>query len=97
MVGVSGVRGRVGDPLIPELVTGLAAAFGAFMRLEGGSGPTYVGRDSRISGPMFSRAVISGLQSVGVAFEQAGKGQVILGQEHDLAQRDQVLHGQLLA
>ena len=72
MVSVSGVRGRVGDPLTPELVAGLAAAFGTFMRRDGGRGPTYVGRDSRVSGPMFSRAVISGLQSVGVAVVDLG-------------------------
>ena len=66
MVSVSGVRGRVGAPLTPELMAGLAAAFGAFVRRESGDGPVYIGRDSRTSGPMFARAVISGLQSVGV-------------------------------
>ncbi len=70
MVSVSGVRGRVGAPLTPELVSALAAAFGAFVRLESGhrpvDGPVYVGRDSRTSGPMFVRAVAAGLQSVGV-------------------------------
>jgi len=66
MVSVSGVRGRVGAPLTPELIAGLAAAFGSFMRRESGDGPVYVGRDSRTSGPMFVRAVVAGLQSVGV-------------------------------
>ena len=65
MVSVSGVRGRVGDPLTPELMSQIAAAFGTFMRTESAGGPIYIGRDSRVSGPMFSRAVISGLQSVG--------------------------------
>jgi phosphomannomutase len=65
MVSVSGVRGRVGSPLTPELMSGIAAAFGAFLRSEDEHGPVYVGRDSRTSGPMFSRAVIAGLQSVG--------------------------------
>lgn len=65
MVSVSGMRGRVGSPLTPELVGGIAAAFGAFM--AGGSrGPVCLGRDSRTSGPMFARAVTAGLQSVGV-------------------------------
>ncbi|HIN51318.1 MAG TPA: phosphoglucosamine mutase [Gemmatimonadetes bacterium] len=72
MVSVSGVRGRVGAPLTPELIAGLAAAFGAFMRGERGRGPVYVGRDSRTSGPMFLRAVIAGLQSVGVAVIDLG-------------------------
>lgn len=65
MVSVSGVRGRVGAPLTPELMAGIAAAFGGFLRTEGEGGPVYVGRDSRTSGPMFTRAVVAGLQSVG--------------------------------
>src|SRR5579862_2730924 len=60
MVSVSGVRGRVGEALTPELVTTYAAGFGAWAR-----GPIVVGRDSRVSGPMFHRAVLAGLQSVG--------------------------------
>lgn len=65
MVSVSGIRGRVGDPLTPELVAGVAAAFGAFLRSEGRGDTVCVGRDSRTSGPMFERAVTAGLQSVG--------------------------------
>jgi phosphomannomutase len=65
MVSVSGVRGRVGDPLTPELMAGVAAAFGAFMTQGRPGGPIFVGRDSRTSGPMFNRAVTAGLQSVG--------------------------------
>lgn len=72
MVSVSGVRGRVGDPLTPELITGIAAAFGAFLRHEGDSGPVYVGRDSRTSGPMLQRAVVAGLQSVGCPVTELG-------------------------
>jgi phosphomannomutase len=65
MVSVSGVRGRVASPLTPELMSGIAAAFGAFLRAEGHLGAVFVGRDSRTSGPMFQRAVEAGLQSVG--------------------------------
>lgn len=65
MVSVSGVRGRVGAPLTPELIVGLGAAFGGFLRSEGDTGPVYVARDSRTSGPMFVRAAIAGLMSVG--------------------------------
>lgn len=72
MVSVSGVRGRVGDPLTPELVTAISAGFGTFMMRDGGRGPIYVGRDSRVSGPMLSRAVIAGLQSVGVEVVDLG-------------------------
>lgn len=72
MVSVSGVRGRVGAPLTPELMAGIAAAFGGFLRGEGDMGPVYVGRDSRTSGPMFERAVVAGLQSVGCAVVTLG-------------------------
>ncbi len=73
MVSVSGVRGRLGDPLTPELVAGIAAAFGAFLRAEGADGPVLVGRDSRTSGPMLSRAVVAGLQSVGCPVVELGR------------------------
>jgi len=65
MVSVSGFRGRVGDPLTPELMTSLAAGFGAFL-MERGDGPRiFLGRDSRTSGPMLARSATAGLQSVG--------------------------------
>ena len=65
MVSVSGFRGRVGDPLTPELVTALAAGFGAFLRREHGEAAVCLGRDSRTSGPMLARSAAAGLQSVG--------------------------------
>jgi phosphomannomutase len=65
MVSVSGFRGRVGDPLTPELVTALAAGFGSFLRSTGAGSKLLVGRDSRTSGPMLARSVIAGLMSVG--------------------------------
>ena len=65
MVGVSGVRGRVGFALTPEIVCQYAAAFGAFSLGRSASRVIVVGRDSRVSGPMFHRAVVSALQSVG--------------------------------
>lgn len=66
MVSVSGIRGRIGDPLTPELVCGAAAAFGAFLRTEGAQGPLVIGRDSRTSGAMLRAAAVAGLQSVGI-------------------------------
>ncbi len=65
MVSVSGIRGRVGEGLTPELVGRYAAGFGAWVRTQGHR-TVVVGRDSRVSGPMFHRVVISALQSVGV-------------------------------
>ena len=72
MVSVSGFRGRVGHPLTPELVTGVAAGFGAFLRGEGRGDTVCVGRDSRTSGPMFQKAVEAGLQSVGTRVVDLG-------------------------
>ena len=72
MVGVSGVRGRVGEGLTPEVVATFAAAFGAYSIRETGRKTIVVGRDSRVSGPMFLRAVISALQSVGAEVIDVG-------------------------
>ena len=65
MVSVSGFRGKVGSCLTPELISSLAAAFGAFLEGEGSPGPVYLARDSRSSGEMFSDAARAGLVSVG--------------------------------
>jgi phosphomannomutase len=65
MVSVSGIRGQVGGALTPEVVSRYAAAFGAWSLAQGGSRRIVVGRDSRVSGPMFHRVVVGTLQLVG--------------------------------
>jgi phosphomannomutase len=67
MVSVSGVRGRVGAGLTPEVMARFTAAFGAYIRESSGRArPRIVlARDSRTSGPMFARIVAGALQSVG--------------------------------
>jgi len=66
MVSVSGVRGRVGEALTPEIVAKFAAGFGAWtLARSGGKARVVVGRDSRVSGPMFQPVVHAALQSVG--------------------------------
>src|ERR1041385_2866037 len=65
MVSVSGIRGRVGTSLTPEIVARYAAGFGAWTAARGKSRAIVVGRDSRVSGPMFHRAAVAALQSVG--------------------------------
>jgi phosphomannomutase len=66
MVSVSGVRGRVGEALTPEIMAKFAAGFGAWaLARNGGKATIVVGRDSRVSGPMFHPVVLSALQSVG--------------------------------
>ena len=72
MVSVSGFRGRVGESVTPELVAGLAAAYGAFLREEGDGEHVVVGRDSRTSGPMLVRAAVAGLLSVGCRVTELG-------------------------
>jgi phosphomannomutase len=72
MVSVSGVRGRVGGALTPELLGGFAAQFGSWAMQASGRGTIVVGRDSRVSGPMFHRAVLASLQSVGVTVIDVG-------------------------
>jgi phosphomannomutase len=65
MVSVSGVRGRVGDGLTPEVIAHFASGFGAYVRGRDHGRTVVIGRDSRVSGPMFVRAATAALQSVG--------------------------------
>ena len=65
MVSVSGIRGRVGAGLTPEVVATYAAGFGAWATGLKPGRPIVVGRDSRVSGPLFHRVVLSALESVG--------------------------------
>jgi len=61
MISVSGVRGIFADTLTPEIATNFATHFGVFSQ----RGKIIVGRDSRVSGPAMSKAIISGLLKVG--------------------------------
>ena len=60
-IGISGVRGVVGESFTPELAVSFARAFASFV----GQGAVLVGRDTRPSGQMIERAVVAGLQSAG--------------------------------
>ncbi len=70
MVGVSGIRGIVGQDLTEEIVARYAKAFGAWAAAR--IPLVVVGRDARESGPVFERAVIDGLVSVGCDVVQVG-------------------------
>jgi phosphomannomutase len=65
MVSVSGIRGRVAEGFSPELVARYAAAFGAWSLKAGTSRSVVLGRDSRVSGPLFHSVACAALQSVG--------------------------------
>ncbi|OYV74480.1 MAG: hypothetical protein B7Z72_00025 [Gemmatimonadetes bacterium 21-71-4] len=72
MVSVSGIRGRVGEALTPDVVARYAAAFGAWASAAGGSRTVVVGRDSRVSGPMFHHIAVGALQAVGCTVMDIG-------------------------
>ena len=59
VVSISGVRGVVGEGLTPDVMLSFARAFGAWC-----GGAVVLGRDSRVSGPMFHQAVTAGLLAV---------------------------------
>ena len=60
-IGVSGIRGVVGEFLTPSLACACAQAFGSYV----GRGTVVVGRDTRASGPMLQHAVTCGLLAAG--------------------------------
>lgn len=60
-IGITGVRGVVGETFTPEVAVGFSQAFGTY--LDGGR--VLVCRDTRPSGPMVRAAVIAGLLSAG--------------------------------
>ena len=67
-IGISGVRGIVGESLTPELVVSFAQAFATYLD----SGRMLVCRDTRASGPMVQAAVVSGLLAAGCAVIDLG-------------------------
>ncbi|MEW5795337.1 MAG: phosphoglucosamine mutase [Candidatus Zixiibacteriota bacterium] len=59
---ISGIRGVVGAGLDPITMATYGAAFGTYLK----KGKVVIGRDTRPSGDMVRRAVVSGLVSVGI-------------------------------
>ena len=60
-IGVSGIRGVVGEFLTPALACAFGQAFGTYV----GRGVVLVGRDTRATGPMLQHAVQCGLLAAG--------------------------------
>jgi phosphomannomutase len=60
-IGISGVRGIVGESLTPLLAMDFAAAFGTYVRAR----PVLVGRDTRITSSMLRAACVASLLSTG--------------------------------
>ena len=67
-IGITGVRGVVGETLTPELASAFAQAFGTY--LDGGR--ILVCRDTRPSGPMVRAAVLGGLMATGCGVVDLG-------------------------
>ena len=67
-IGVSGVRGVVGEFLTPSIAAAFAQAFGTYV----GRGRVVVGRDTRSSGEMLTHAVTCGLLAAGCEVVQVG-------------------------
>ena len=68
MVGVSGIRGIIGQTLTPRVVLEFAQSFGTFL----GGGRVGLGRDTRPSGEMFASAAAAGLVAAGCEVTQLG-------------------------
>jgi phosphomannomutase/phosphoglucomutase len=69
LFGTNGVRGLVNVELTPEMAIKIGASIGTFF---GKNKNVLLGHDARTSGPMFAKAVISGLVSTGVNVYFAG-------------------------
>lgn len=67
-IGVSGIRGVVGEFLTPSLACAFAQAFGTYV----GGGRVVLGRDTRTSGEMLEHAVACGLLSTGCDVVRVG-------------------------
>lgn len=60
-IGISGIRGIIGDTLTPDLIMDFASAFGTYLNSQ----KVLLGRDTRPSGPMLQSAAIASLLSAG--------------------------------
>ena len=60
-IGVSGIRGVIGESLSPSMVADFCASFGRYV----GGGSVIVGRDTRPSGMMLEHAAVAGLLAAG--------------------------------
>ncbi len=69
LFGTNGIRGLVNVELTPEMVIKVGACIGTFF---GKNKKVLLGYDARTSGPMFARAVISGINAAGCNVYFAG-------------------------
>ncbi len=81
VVSISGIRGIVGDGLNPEVLVRFVAAYAAWCREKAGAAgerqgaarpAVVVGRDARVSGPVYAEITMSTLQAAGLDVINAG-------------------------
>jgi phosphoglucosamine mutase len=73
LFGTDGIRGVANAGLDPELVFRVGRAAGAVLRESAGpSARVFIGRDTRVSGPMLEAALTAGLCSTGVSVDLGG-------------------------
>ena len=66
MFGTDGVRGKANTELTPELAYKLGRAAAIYFAKENGDSATiFIGRDTRLSGPMYEAALTAGICSAG--------------------------------
>ena len=70
LFGTDGIRGVANADLSPELAFRVGRAAGTALR--GAGAPFFVGRDTRVSGPMLEGGLAAGLCSVGASVELGG-------------------------
>jgi phosphomannomutase len=68
MVGVSGIRGIIGETLTPRVALEFAQSFGTYL----GGGRVALARDTRPSGEMFAAAAAAGLVAAGCEVTHLG-------------------------
>ena len=68
MVGVSGIRGIIGETLTPRVAAEFAQAYGTYLA----GGRVALGRDTRPSGEMFTHAAAAGLLAAGCSVTDLG-------------------------
>ncbi len=97
-VSISGVRGIVGESLTPQITARFVSAFGTYL----GQGQVLVGQDTRPSGIMLKKAVLSALLSTGcqpvelgvlpiptilfLTMEKKARGAVVITASHNPAE-----------
>lgn len=70
--GTDGVRGVANETLTPEIAFKLGRIGGYIYSKEGSRAKVLIGRDTRVSGPMFEGALIAGLLSSGAEIMRLG-------------------------